>query len=100
MTQTRTETDTIGPIEVPAAAYWGAQTERSIENFPFATRERMPIEIVHALAFGRMRIQECINFDMPGRVQKVVRVSMQIGFGHRLTAVGGNGFEWGRVHVT
>ncbi|MES3099599.1 class II fumarate hydratase [Sphingomonas faeni] len=47
---TRTETDTIGPIEVPAAAYWGAQTERSIENFPFATRERMPIEIVHALA--------------------------------------------------
>ncbi|MCK8456692.1 class II fumarate hydratase [Sphingomonas faeni] len=50
MTQTRTETDTIGPIEVPADAYWGAQTERSIENFPFATRERMPIEIVHALA--------------------------------------------------
>jgi len=50
MTQTRTETDTIGPIEVPAAAYWGAQTERSIENFPFASRERMPIEIVHALA--------------------------------------------------
>ncbi len=47
---TRTETDTIGPIEVPAAAYWGAQTERSIENFPFAPRERMPIEIVHALA--------------------------------------------------
>ncbi|MBD8618738.1 class II fumarate hydratase [Sphingomonas sp. CFBP 13728] len=47
---TRTETDTIGPIEVPAAAYWGAQTERSIENFPFATRERMPIEIAHALA--------------------------------------------------
>ena len=47
---TRTETDTIGRIEVPAAAYWGAQTERSIENFPFATRERMPIEIVHALA--------------------------------------------------
>jgi len=47
---TRTETDTIGPIEVPADAYWGAQTERSIENFPFASRERMPIEIVHALA--------------------------------------------------
>jgi fumarate hydratase class II len=41
MTQTRTETDTIGPIEVPAAAYWGAQTERSIENFPFASRERI-----------------------------------------------------------
>jgi len=50
MTSTRTETDSIGPIEVPAQAYWGAQTERSVENFPFGTRERMPIEIVHALA--------------------------------------------------
>ncbi len=50
MTDTRTETDSIGPIEVPASAYWGAQTERSLENFPFGARERMPIEIVHALA--------------------------------------------------
>jgi fumarate hydratase class II len=50
MTDTRTETDSIGPIEVPATAYWGAQTERSLENFPFGARERMPIEIVHALA--------------------------------------------------
>ena len=50
MTDTRTETDSLGPIEVPAAAYWGAQTERSLENFPFGARERMPIEIVHALA--------------------------------------------------
>ncbi len=50
MTNTRTETDSIGPIQVPAQAYWGAQTERSVENFPFGTRERMPIEIVHALA--------------------------------------------------
>ena len=50
MTTTRTETDSIGPIEVPASAYWGAQTQRSIENFPFAAHERMPIRIVHALA--------------------------------------------------
>jgi fumarate hydratase class II len=50
MTQTRTETDSIGPIEVPADAYWGAQTQRSIENFPFGATERMPIGIVHALA--------------------------------------------------
>jgi len=47
---TRTETDSFGPIEVPADAYWGAQTQRSIENFPFGERERMPIGIVHALA--------------------------------------------------
>ncbi|WP_394648964.1 class II fumarate hydratase [uncultured Sphingomonas sp.] len=47
---TRTETDSIGAIDVPADAYWGAQTERSLENFPFGARERMPIEIVQALA--------------------------------------------------
>ena len=47
---TRTESDSFGPIAVPADAYWGAQTQRSLENFPFGPRERMPIEIVHALA--------------------------------------------------
>ncbi|TPE63631.1 class II fumarate hydratase [Sandaracinobacter neustonicus] len=46
----RTETDSLGAIEVPESAYWGAQTQRSIENFPFAASERMPIGIVHALA--------------------------------------------------
>src|SRR6476659_505067 len=51
MAGTRTETDSFGPIEVPADSYWGAQTERSIENFPFGAGERMPIEIVHALGF-------------------------------------------------
>ncbi|MBX9731438.1 MAG: class II fumarate hydratase [Sphingomonas sp.] len=47
---TRTETDSFGPIQVLASAYWGAQTERSIANFPFGERERMPIGIIHALA--------------------------------------------------
>src|SRR3954471_7841140 len=51
MANTRTETDSFGPIEVPADAYWGAQTERSIENFPFGPREQLPLEIVHALGF-------------------------------------------------
>lgn len=50
MTETRTESDSIGAIEVPASAYWGAQTQRSIENFPFGLTERMPIGIVHAQA--------------------------------------------------
>ena len=48
---TRTETDSFGPIEVPGDSYWGAQTERSIENFPFGPREQMPLELVHALGF-------------------------------------------------
>ena len=51
VTHTRTETDSFGPIEVPGDSYWGAQTERSIANFPFGERERMPAEIVHALGY-------------------------------------------------
>ncbi|HEX8655096.1 MAG TPA: class II fumarate hydratase [Allosphingosinicella sp.] len=48
---TRSESDSFGPIAVPADCFWGAQTQRSIENFPFAQREQMPCEIVHALGF-------------------------------------------------
>ena len=50
MTHNRTETDSFGPIDVPADSYWGAQTQRSIGNFPFGERERMPIGLIHALA--------------------------------------------------
>jgi len=50
MAQTRIETDSLGPVAVPAEAYWGAQTQRSIENFPFGASERMPLGIIHALA--------------------------------------------------
>ncbi len=45
----RQETDSLGPIDVPASAYWGAQTQRSIENFPFPLHERMPIGIIYGL---------------------------------------------------
>ena len=48
--ETRRESDSLGEIEVPADAYWGAQTQRSIANFPFGPAERMPLAIVHALA--------------------------------------------------
>ncbi|WP_066552876.1 class II fumarate hydratase [Croceicoccus bisphenolivorans] len=50
MSDTRTESDSIGPMEVPASAYWGAQTRRSLQNFPFPSHQRMPVQIVHALA--------------------------------------------------
>src|SRR5215470_4518407 len=45
----RIETDTLGPVEVDAARYWGAQTQRSLENFRIGG-ERMPRELIHALA--------------------------------------------------
>src|SRR5689334_9274311 len=46
---TRTETDSMGPIDVPDARYWGAQTQRSLENFRIGD-ERMPRELIRALA--------------------------------------------------
>jgi fumarate hydratase class II len=48
MSQTRTETDSFGPLEVPADKYWGAQTQRSIINFPIGW-EKQPIALVRAL---------------------------------------------------
>ena len=45
---TRTETDSFGPLEVPADKYWGAQTQRSIINFPIGW-ERQPVAIIRAL---------------------------------------------------
>ena len=45
----RTEKDSIGEVKVPADKYWGSQTERSLENFKIGT-ERMPLEIIYALA--------------------------------------------------
>ena len=48
MTKTRTETDSFGPLEVDASKYWGAQTQRSIQNFPIGW-ERQPVAIIRAL---------------------------------------------------
>jgi fumarate hydratase class II len=48
MTATRTESDSFGPLDVPADKYWGAQTQRSILNFPIGW-EKQPVSIVRAL---------------------------------------------------
>src|SRR6267142_2305061 len=50
---TRSETDSFGPIDVPADRYWGAQTERSRQNFKIG-HDRMPIAIVHALGIVKL----------------------------------------------
>jgi fumarate hydratase class II len=46
--KTRTESDTMGPIEIPAWAYWGAQTQRAVENFGVSSK-RIPPRLVRAL---------------------------------------------------
>jgi fumarate hydratase class II len=60
MAQTRTETDSFGPLEVPADRYWGAQTQRSILNFPIGW-ERQPVAIVRALGIIK---QACAEVNM------------------------------------
>ncbi|MDQ3033463.1 MAG: class II fumarate hydratase [Myxococcota bacterium] len=62
MSGTRTETDTMGPVEVPATAYYGAQTARSIANFPIGT-ERMPREVIRGLVLLK-RASAIVNADL------------------------------------
>jgi len=46
--KTRLEKDSFGPIEVPASALWGAQTQRAVQHFPAG--DRMPLPLIHAVA--------------------------------------------------
>ena len=65
MTESRTETDSIGPIEVPADRYWGAQTQRSLHHFSIGDpgADRMPMEVVHALALLK-KAAAMVNADL------------------------------------
>ncbi len=67
MTQTRTETDSFGPLEVPADKYWGAQTQRSIMNFPIGW-EKQPVAIVRALGVIKQACAQA-NLDL-GKLDK------------------------------
>ena len=58
---TRTETDSFGPLEVPADKYWGAQTQRSIQNFPIGW-ERQPVPIIRALGVIKQAAAQ-VNMD-------------------------------------
>src|SRR3712207_248694 len=58
----RTETDSFGPIEVPAERYWGAQTQRSLQNFRIGG-ERMPVPLVRALGLVK-QAAALVNKDL------------------------------------
>ena len=84
MTPTRTETDSFGPIEVPGDAYWGAQTQRSIANFPFGPREQMPAEIIHALGFVKQaaaRVNARIGGLDPGLAEAIQAAAAEVARG-------------------
>ncbi len=74
--KTRTEKDSIGPVEVPVDAYWGAQTQRSLQNFEIGG-QHMPEEIIHAFAVlkkaaaqtnGDLGVLPSEKVDLIGRV--------------------------------
>ncbi len=69
----RTETDSLGPIEVPDEAYWGAQTQRSLVNFAIG-EERMPLPVVYALALikkAAARVNQRIG-NMPDDLARLI----------------------------
>ena len=67
MTETRIETDSFGPLEVPSSKYWGAQTQRSLINFPIGW-EKQPTAIVSALGVIK-KACALVNIDM-GKLSK------------------------------
>ena len=70
---TRLERDAMGAIEVPADRYWGAQTERSLENFPIGT-ERMPLALIHAFGLQK-KAAALVNMqlgDLPERLGNAI----------------------------
>ncbi|MDZ4031410.1 class II fumarate hydratase [Kluyvera ascorbata] len=62
MTTSRCESDSMGPIEVPADKLWGAQTQRSLEHFRIST-EKMPLSLIYALALTK-RAAAKVNLDL------------------------------------
>ncbi len=66
---TRTETDTFGPIEVPADRYWGAQAQRSLGNFKIGW-ERQPLSVVRALGIVKRAAAE-VNMAL-GRLDPTI----------------------------
>ena len=51
----RIEHDTMGEVSVPADRYWGAQTQRSFENFPIG-EEKMPADLIRAFAVLKLSL--------------------------------------------
>jgi fumarate hydratase class II len=78
----RVETDSIGPIEVPAERYWGAQTQRSIRFFPFG--EVMPLAVVHG--FGQLKaacaeVNQAMGRLSPDLAELIVAAAEEVASG-------------------
>ena len=84
MTGTRTETDSFGPLEVPADRYWGAQTQRSLMNFPIGW-ERQPAAIVRALGIIKRACAEANRGNgrlKPELAGAIIQAASEVADGH------------------
>ena len=78
--KTRVETDTMGPIEVPADRYWGAQTQRSLEHFRIGG-ERFPRELIRALGLVKkacVMVNRELGHLPPDKADAVVRAADEV----------------------
>lgn len=78
----RIEKDTMGDVKVPLAAYYGAQTQRSVENFRIAQDiNRMPVEVIHAFAYlkkGAALVNKEAGILSPEKCELIGRVCDEI----------------------
>jgi len=77
-TGTRTESDTFGPIEVDASRYWGAQTQRSLENFKIGT-ERMPRPLIRGFGivkYASAEVNEALD-KLPADLASTIKAAAQ-----------------------
>ena len=83
MAATRVESDSFGPIEVPAHALWGAQTQRSLHFFAIG-EQRLPRPLVHALAQVK-RAAALVNAELgllePAKAQAIAEAALQVAAG-------------------
>ena len=86
MTATRTETDSMGVVEVPADRYWGAQTQRSMVNFPIGVeRFRWPRSVIRALGIlkkAAARANAELGELAPGLAAKIEAAADEVIAGH------------------
>ncbi|MGH6985611.1 MAG: class II fumarate hydratase [Caulobacteraceae bacterium] len=81
--KTRTETDTFGAIAVPADRYWGAQTQRSLQNFRIGW-EKQPLAVIHAFGVIKRAAAE-VNLELgrlqPEEAQAIIAAAQEISEG-------------------
>jgi fumarate hydratase class II len=80
MAKTRSETDSFGSIEVSADRYWGAQTQRSLENFRIGS-ERIPLPVIHALAIikrAAAEVNQKLGLLDARRARAIVKAAQEV----------------------